>query len=61
MEGKYDRELKRNTIHVKKYEENDITGQTDVTRDEASTEAMPSERIVRPTRETKPQNILRTT
>ena len=59
MEGKNGGELKRNIIHVKKYEEKNNTGQTDVNRDDTSIEAMPSEPIVRPKRDTKPPKYLK--
>ena len=58
MEGKTGGELKRNVIHVKRYEEKDNTGQTDVNRDEVSTETIPSEPIVRQKRDTKPPKYL---
>ena len=58
MEGKNGGELKRNVIHVKKYVEKDNMGQTDVNRDEVSSETIPSEPIVRPKRDIKPPKYL---
>ncbi|MCG8048362.1 MAG: DDE-type integrase/transposase/recombinase [Candidatus Thiodiazotropha taylori] len=59
MEGKDGGKIKRNVIHVKKYEDNVITGEQDVDRDNASTAAtpvtipVPVETNVRPKRETR--------
>ena len=50
--------LKETLFTLKKYEEKDNTGQTDVNRDEVSTEMIPSEQIVRPKRDTKPPKNL---
>ena len=58
MEGKDGGELKRNIIHVRKYEESDKTDQPDVERDEKTTAATPVETNVRPKRETRPPKYL---